>query len=287
MAIHETARGGYSTEKAIKNGWADSRYQREWHRSQFLENELPAPVSTLEINLNNARTFEAAAIQLMNFDYEIFVPGFNLRLRPNPFKASEAAALERETKGRTYLYYFFLGLVRDGDVYGVRYCQCCAWRLVAPDAKKYCQTCCLKQNDLASRTQHRQQMAVASSLKNNRVVQAFLDVRSRGERYLLERAIGLAPPPAEKLPIDPYDITPDPEYRRLKVALSELWMSCNSGKRSMQRASTDHILMTLAADGYSKAEAADAVGLSRAAITKACARNTELKTMFEQHSKDK
>jgi hypothetical protein len=287
--IHATANGGYSTEQSIRNGWSTKRHLKDWWATMLGRSKdgLPDPISELEINIYKAHSFDKADEHLRNDKYTVFVDGYLGHVRPDPSQASEAAALEREKNGRTYLYYVFLGLVRSGGAYGVRFCKCCAWRLISPTGKKLCPSCRVKQNDSESRTAHRQQKSIYRILEANPVFHAFLEVRTRGERYLAERAIGTAPKPEIELPTGDNDTTPDAEYRLRKLVLSDLWHSCYASSRVRKRLTTDENLMALATKGFSRAEAAAELGLSRAAVTKACARNPPLKEMFDKCSRGK
>ncbi len=69
--------------------------------------------------------------------------------------------------------------------------------------------------------------------------------------------------------------------RQAKKKLADEWAVCQVSGRKMQAQKTEAALLELAREGVSRAKAARMLGVSRAAVTKACARNPDLAVWFD------
>lgn len=212
--------------------------------------------------------------------------------QPNCLAAAIAARRLLETghyNGMNgYVYAVLLGIMWwHHGTRGIKYCECCQWRLARIDyyqGRLYCKACATRRDTPMTKTINRQQRSIAQIVRNTPEFHEFMNIREKGEYYLLRLALGIADQPAIPLNCDQFDVIPDADYRSIKEVLSTVWKQTSPNVRARQAEATVRSLQKLADDGLTKAEAARTLGLSRAAVTYACRRNEQLSKTFTSRS---
>lgn len=212
--------------------------------------------------------------------------------QPNCLAAATASRRLLETGDHNgingYVYAVLLGIMWwHHGTRGIKYCECCQWRLARIDyyqGRLYCKACATRQDTPMTKTINRQQRAIAEIVRNTPEFQAFMNIREKGEYYLLRLALGIADQPAVPLNCDQFDVIPDADYRSIKEALGNVWKKTSPNCRTRQAEATVRSLQKLADNGLTKAEAARTLGISRAAVTYACRRSEQLSDTFTTRS---
>lgn len=208
--------------------------------------------------------------------------------QPNCLAAATAARRLLETGDYNgisgYVYAVLLGIMWwHHGTRGIKYCECCQWRLARIghyQGRLYCKACATSRDTPTSKTINRQERVKAKIARNTSEFQGFMNVREKGEYYLLRLALGIAEKPSIPLECDKFDVIPDADYRSLKEALSNVWDQTRPNSRTRQAEATVRSLQKLADNGLTKAEAARTLGISRAAVTYACRRSEQLSNTF-------
>lgn len=208
--------------------------------------------------------------------------------QPNCLAAATAARRLLETGDHNgingYVYAVLLGIMWwHHGTRGIKYCECCQWRLARIgryQGRLYCKACATSRDTPTSKTINRQERVKAKIARNTSEFQGFMNVREKGEYYLLRLALGIAEKPSIPLECDKFDVVPDADYRSLKEALSNVWDQTSPNFRTRQAEATVRSLQKLADNGLTKAEAAKTLGISRAAVTYACRRSEQLSDTF-------
>lgn len=192
---------------------------------------------------------------------------------------AESAAAIRNRCDREVEFRILLGML-VARYWRIKYCACCGWRMVArPSGIKHCPVCAYKEGESAA--EHLRQRKTYKAMLGSEAYKNFEFHRDLGLYFPLRRALGQAELVSNALPVDPWDFTSDEAYQQAKKKLAEEWAVCQVNQRRIRAQETEAALFELAREGVSRAKAAKALGISRAAVTKACARNPDLAVWFD------
>lgn len=258
---------------SLKNAALRSGFAR---RDEF-NGLLPPPSTSTELRLKDAGN---AMSQISKACTREFGDMFDESGWPIAVDAVRYAVTQ--SKWDSYQYYYLVGLALIGTNRQLKFCECCGWRLKPRQNGRYCPACSTVSNrpHTGKTTMLRSQRNVHEALKHSEEYQAFMKLRHLGEDYPLlmlvrnrfERSVPVAG--------DILDLTPDIEYRDAKIALAKVWNECAPNIRARRAASTDAALLEMALKGKTRSEAAEALGMSKSGVTKACRRNPALAAAF-------
>jgi hypothetical protein len=246
------------------------------------------PITKLELSLGLATSYSEIYTCLKYTEYASM---FDDMGRPIAKKVVDAVVKLDDTKSHhCYLYFFLVGLAISAYDIKIRMCECCGWRmknmdeLEAKKNKRYCLYCStdtdINNNDKTTRL--KRQQSVLRELEKSTEYFNYLKHRHLVENYQLRRMLGYVEGWVVKgFEFDKLDGTPDIEYREAKENLAKIWLETNPDARLRKAAKTDMDLLRLAKSGMTKADAAKELGISKAAVTKACERNKPLADSFK------
>jgi hypothetical protein len=247
------------------------------------------PITKLELSLGLATSYSEVYTCLKYTEYASM---FDDMGRPIAKKVVDAVIELDDTKSHDcYLYFFLVGLAISAYDIKIRMCECCGWRMKNIDDSKaqknslYCIDCSTDTatNNIDKTTRKRRQQSVLKELEKSTEYLNYLKHRHLVENYQLRRMLGYVEGWVVKgFEFDKLDGTPDIEYREAKEKLAKLWRVTNPDARLRKAAKTEMDLLRLAKSGMTRTEAAKKLGLSKAAVTKACARNKPLADSFNK-----
>lgn len=206
---------------------------------------------------------------------------FNIKsiTEPNLLEIAKATFWVKHNQDETYMYFLLLGVVVVNS-WKNKFCHSCGWRIIPARNPVNCIKCMFKNR--VSTNNNKQQQKVFNKLKESYEYKSFLELRYRGKFYPALLACSLTPISSSPLECDHLDFTFDPEYRASKTALSKLWLQTEETLKIKKSQATIDSLLSLAKVGLSRANAANRLGLSRAAVTKACKAHKDLNDEFNK-----
>jgi hypothetical protein len=266
----ELVDSGMDLESAARDSWVSFPLQHKSLKPNAeIERKLAKANSISEIAVCFARTKYATLFSKLGW--------------PLAYRVADAVVNLAETKSRgSYLYYFLVGLGVISTNKHIRMCECCGWRMKKIGNSRYCPLCSTnidERNNVKTTRLRRQRKILASLVNSNEYVNYTL-LRDLAEYYPLRRMLGWAEKSVKGFVFDKLDGTPDQNYRVAKEELAQVWLVTEHDARSKKSNETDSALLKLAKNGLTRAAAARVLGISKAAVTKACIRNSILKATF-------